>query len=121
MGAGKVGWEPAEFLAKPAVEHAIGRLRTLFDVILIDTPPLEHRTDSLSVVAIVDAVLLVAPVGRLTNEELDESIEAVTRAGGVIAGTIVTAVRLSFFRRLRTFFTKRPSTRRTTVMSRRNA
>lgn len=121
MGAGNVGWEPAEFLAKPAIEDAIGQLRTMFDVILIDTPPLEHRTDSLSFVAIVDAVLLVAPVGRLTNEELDESIEAITRAGGVVVGTIVTAVRLSFLRRLRTLFTKRPNTRRTTVLSRRNA
>ena len=121
MGAGKVGWEPAEFLAKPAAGDAIDRLRTLFDVILIDTPPLEQRTDSLSFVAIVDAVLLVAPIGRLTNEELDESIEAMTRAGGVVAGTVVTAVRLSFFRRLRTLFTKRPSTRRTTMLSRRNA
>lgn len=121
MGAGQVGQEPAEFLAEPRVSESIDMLRRLFDVILIDTPPLEYRTDSLSFVANVDAVLLVAPIGRITDQELDESVEAFTRAGAVVAGTIVTAVRLPLIRRLRTLFAKRGKTRSTTVLNSRNA
>ena len=117
MGPGQMAKEPAEFLAEPRVTAAIGRLRAEFEVILIDTPALQLRTDALSFCAVADAVVLVCRLGRVTEEELDDFFLAHERAGGLIAGTIVTGVPESRVTRTRMILSRRRS-RSTLVQAR---
>ena len=95
MGPGQMTKTPAEFLAEPRVATGIDRLRSEFEVILIDSPALQQWTDALSFSALADAVVVVCRLGRMTEEELDAAFLVHERAGANVAGTIVTNVRRS--------------------------
>ena len=110
MGPGGLKKDPSEFLAEPRVSDAISALRKSFDVILIDSPPLELWTDALSFSRVADAVILVARVGKITSEAHEHSIESHVRAGANISGTVVTGVRVPSVRRSRVIFSRRRTT-----------
>ena len=57
--------------------------------IIIDTPPINTVADAQIVSTYVDGVVLVVKSGDTTEDELNEAIDAVRRAGGNLCGTVL--------------------------------
>jgi polysaccharide biosynthesis transport protein len=82
LPAGSIPPNPAELLASPQAHALWSELRSMADLVVIDTPPLLRVADGLEVAAHVDAVIVVARYGTTRNHDL----EAVSRRLEQIAG-----------------------------------
>ena len=63
LPAGTIPPNPAELIADPKFAEMVGRLRTRYDVILIDCPPVEIVTDARIINGCVDRTLFVVRAG----------------------------------------------------------
>ena len=64
--------EPATLLALDAARDLLRELRDLYDIVLIDTPPMLAVSDAMIISANADAILVVAHAERLRRDELAE-------------------------------------------------
>lgn len=81
----------------PLISRISGLLETLkseYDLILIDTPPLAVSADTEFLASICDITLLVAEGGEATRRELIRSAGTLGRIGAPSVGVIMTQVRL---------------------------
>lgn len=66
---------PAELLGSAAMRAVLGELRTRFDRVVIDTPPIGAVSDAGILTPLVDGVLVVVRAGRTTTQALDRVIQ----------------------------------------------
>jgi Mrp family chromosome partitioning ATPase len=64
-------------------------VKDLFDVILIDTPPVLQHADAIAATAVVPNVVLVIEAGRTRYEMLDRVRSELSDAGATIVGNIL--------------------------------
>lgn len=64
-------------------------LRSFYDVILVDSPPILAVNDGLFFVPIVDAVLFVVHPGVVTEKDAKRAKERILQAGGHIVGAVM--------------------------------
>ena len=79
-----------ERLLKAKLDEA----RNDYDYIIIDTPPINTVADAQIVSTYVDGVVLVVKSGDTTEDELNEAIDAVRRAGGNLCGTVLNGLNM---------------------------
>ncbi len=88
LPAGALPASPGEFVGTEALGRLLTELKTGFDLVLIDAPPMCVVGDAMTLSARVDALIVVARVGtieRRTLEELDREVAASpARALGVV-------------------------------------
>lgn len=72
---------PSELLASKRLDAIIKNLRAIYDVILLDTPPVLLVSDAVSLNRLVDGILLVIRYGYTTKEALCESKRVFEVAG----------------------------------------
>jgi capsular exopolysaccharide synthesis family protein len=72
LGAGALPPDPGDVVGTAAVAGVLDALRERADVVLVDSPPLLRVGDALQLSTRVDAMLVVARVGRLEEEALVE-------------------------------------------------
>jgi len=65
--------DPADLLAGESVKVVLDHLRTLVDVVIVDTPAALAVTDSAILAALADGVLVVASAGKTTRGLLDQT------------------------------------------------
>lgn len=71
------------------MKHFVEESAKVYDYIIIDTPPINTVADAQIVSTYVDGVVLVVKSGDTTEDELNEAIDAVRRAGGNLCGTVL--------------------------------
>ena len=74
LPAGEPRKNPTELLQAPAFAQTMQKLSPCFDWILIDSPPVIHLTDSLSLQQHADASLLVVRAGQTPRETVEQTI-----------------------------------------------
>jgi polysaccharide biosynthesis transport protein len=89
--AGSLPPNPGEFVATRGVRDVLQDLRHLYDLVLIDSPPLLHVGDARALAAEVDALLLVVRLNIARKQylaELRRALESIPTAplGFVLAG-----------------------------------
>lgn len=94
LPAGASTPDAAELLGTPYFEAMLAGAQAVYDLVVIDTPPLHVLADAATVVASVDAVLLVVREGVTDAESLDISLERIERAGGNVVGIVFNDVRV---------------------------
>jgi len=67
---------PSEVLVSDAMQDMLGNLRSRFDYVIVDTPPLLPYVDVAAAAGMFDAFVLVAEAGRTTIEDLRRSCAA---------------------------------------------
>lgn len=72
---------PSEMLSSKRLELIMKHLRTQYDIIILDTPPVLIVSDAVSLQKLVDGVLLVIKYGYTTREALKESKKVFEVAG----------------------------------------
>ena len=88
--AGKVPPIPAELLSSKPMEETIKALSEIFDVIILDLPPVTAVTDAAIVTKLVDGIVMVVRQDVCDRGALDESVRQLRFSGGKILGFVMT-------------------------------
>jgi polysaccharide biosynthesis transport protein len=87
--AGPVPPNPAALLGSEGLGEFEERARKVFDLIVIDTPPLTVGPDASLVAAAVEGVVLVLDPGRTRRNAATRSVEQLRRAQGNVLGVVL--------------------------------
>jgi receptor protein-tyrosine kinase len=72
-----------------AMRDLLGRLRTEYDVVIIDAPPILPVADAAILAGEVDGVLLLARHGSTSRDQLRQAVSRIDSVGGRLIGTIL--------------------------------
>lgn len=84
---------PAELLGSERFARVLADVREVYDLVVLDTPPLLPVGDTLELIPRSDAVVLCARSDRTTRDELRSAVESLRRLPDKPAGLVVTGVR----------------------------
>lgn len=85
---------PAELLGSKQMEELLHELRSQYDFIFIDTPPVLTVTDAQILARLADAVLLVVRYGDAQRHVLSRALEVLRRSGAKMLGVVLNVVDL---------------------------
>jgi capsular exopolysaccharide synthesis family protein len=80
---------PAELLMTKRFEHVLEQLEKQFDLVILDSPPLQPVTDAVVLSKHADGVLLVVRAGKTLRDEVRRSARQLQSVGGTIIGVVV--------------------------------
>ena len=89
LAAGPLPPNPSELLQSQAIEKLIEDLRTHFDMVLLDAPPLLPVTDAALLAARADGMLMVVRHGRTTRDQLRHALERVQSVDANCVGAVI--------------------------------
>jgi len=92
LPSGPVPPNPSELLGSPAMSELLTKLRSSYDVVLLDTPPLLPVTDAAVLTKMVGGALVVVGADRLHRGQLQESLANLDTAGAHVYGVVVNKV-----------------------------
>ncbi len=82
------------WLLSPRFQRLIDHLSAKYDLVLIDTPPLNVLSDAAQVASAVDGVVVVVRGGVTERHGLELTLQRLERAGGRLIGVVLNAVEL---------------------------
>lgn len=89
MPSGPVPGNPAEALTLPDMGEMLETLKTKFDYIIVDTPPLLVVTDPSIIASLVDGVVLALRVRRKSRHNSKESMNILRSVGARVLGVVI--------------------------------
>jgi Mrp family chromosome partitioning ATPase len=89
MVCGQVPPNPSELLQSHAMEMLLLELRSRYDVVILDAPPLLPVTDAAVLSAHADGVLVVVRAGRTTRQQLTLAMRTLNAVGARVLGTVL--------------------------------
>src|SRR2546426_6982087 len=92
-GGGRGPANPSELLSTPAMTGFLHSVRDVYDVILVDTPPILPVTDSAIVASQADGVVLVYQAGKVGRLVLKRAKVHVENVGGKGWGVVLNDVK----------------------------
>ncbi|MGQ0576500.1 MAG: polysaccharide biosynthesis tyrosine autokinase [Pseudonocardia sp.] len=92
LASGPLPPNPSELLASQQMRHIIDELRTRYDTVLIDTPPLLPVTDAAAVAPATDGVILVCRFKKTSRDQLRAAVQALAAVSTTVLGTVFTMV-----------------------------
>ena len=87
--AGPIPPNPAELLHSTRFTELLDRLSEMFDLVILDSPPLGAVTDAAILSRVVDGTILVARHGKTHKASLRHSARQLNRIGSRIFGVIL--------------------------------
>jgi capsular exopolysaccharide synthesis family protein len=89
LSSGPLPSNPGDLLGSQAMAKLVERLQEMYDIVIVDTPPVIPFTDALEIGRRVEGIVLVARMGvtgrRLLRAAMDTISSSSTRVLGVIA------------------------------------
>lgn len=92
LSCGTIPPNPSELLSSQKMKNYINDLKEIFDIILMDAPPVLAVTDAQILSTIADGTILIAAYGKTEKKALAKSKEMVTKVGGKIVGVVINMV-----------------------------
>lgn len=89
LTAGAMVYNPAELLISDRFRQLVTILRSNFDYIILDSPPLAFFTDGVLLSTVADGVILVAESGKSSRELLRQARRVLQDAGSNILGIVL--------------------------------
>lgn len=83
---------PTEILQSKITQDLIKRLRSSYDMVIIDAPPLLPVADASVLAKLADGVIVVVRHGRTTKDQVNEAINRLGQVGGRLYGVVVNMV-----------------------------
>lgn len=83
---------PSELLQSHAMELLVKDLRSRFDVVILDAPPLLPVTDAALLAARADGMLAIVRHGKTTKDQLQHALERVESVGAKCLGVVINLV-----------------------------
>ncbi|MGM0883303.1 MAG: CpsD/CapB family tyrosine-protein kinase [Bacillota bacterium] len=91
--SGAIPPNPAEMMASKSMTAVIEQLREMYDIILIDTPPLLAVTDAQIVATKSDGVILVVDQGNVKREIANKAVQNLENVKARILGVVLNNVK----------------------------
>ncbi|WP_110182319.1 polysaccharide biosynthesis tyrosine autokinase [Nocardioides solisilvae] len=92
LPSGAVPPNPSELLQSHAMEELLADLRSRFDLVIIDAPPLLPVTDAALIAAQADGALLIARHGKTTRDQLAHAVDRLEAVGARTVGLVLNMV-----------------------------
>ncbi|MFT4268272.1 MAG: polysaccharide biosynthesis tyrosine autokinase [Xenophilus sp.] len=92
LATGQLPPNPAELLTSSAFKEVLERLSDLYDLVIIDSPPVLVASDAATIASHSGTVLIVARAGVSTMGELRESTRRLALSGKSATGVLLNAV-----------------------------
>jgi tyrosine-protein kinase Etk/Wzc len=86
---------PAELMMSTMLANELQRVSELYDLVIIDTPPVLVAADTPAIAALAGTVLLVARAHETQMGELREAAKRLSHAGKGVSGVLLNALDLS--------------------------
>ncbi len=83
---------PAELLMSTAMEELMDALRLEYDLIILDTPPVNIVSDALAVTKVTDGVVLVVRHAVTSHPDVEKSIKSLEFVNAKILGIVLNAI-----------------------------
>jgi capsular exopolysaccharide synthesis family protein len=84
---------PGELVESRAMEAVLGQAKAVYDLIVIDTPPLTAVSDAFPLLRKVDGVIIVGRVGRNRRDVAERLHETLQSVGAPLLGVIANGVK----------------------------
>ena len=91
LGCGPTPTDISEFFTHPRLVEVLQTLRPMYDLVLIDAPPLLGVSGAAILGAHVDAVVVVTRLGKLRHDALEEMVAVLELSPATTLGFVVTA------------------------------
>ena len=92
---GPIPPNPSELLASKRMKELLDELRNLYDIIIIDAPPVGVVTDSAILSTIVDGILLVVASGKTDIDGAKRAKQLLENVNARILGVVMTMMPVS--------------------------
>jgi capsular exopolysaccharide synthesis family protein len=92
LTSGKIPPNPAEMLSSSAMTNLIENLKEKYDMVILDSAPLQAVTDAQILSTKADGTILVIRAQRTSKESVIEAKNLLTKVGANIIGTVLHAV-----------------------------
>lgn len=92
LPAGPPSVRARELLASQ-IDRVVNDLKSQFDIVVLDTPPVLGFADTLNVAAAVDALLLVVRAGKTPQEYVQVALEQLRQVRAPVAGIVLNGVK----------------------------
>ena len=79
-------------LASKKLEELVATLRTMYDRIVIDLPPILAAADALIVSKLVDGLVLVIRAGKTQKSSLKVAFENIVTSSSKLLGSVINAI-----------------------------
>jgi len=89
LGSGQMPPNPAELLNGRRIQDVFNTLRGLFDLVLIDSPPVLPVTDAVVLAKDADAALLVVAAGHTSRSDLQRAAEKLAQVNARVVGLVL--------------------------------
>lgn len=89
LSAGTIPPNPAEMLDSQEMRNFLKKIRSEFDLIILDSPPVIAVTDSEILTSMVDGTLLVVSANNTEIEMMERSVELIKRENTQFLGTVL--------------------------------
>lgn len=89
MTSGPIPPNPSELIQSERMHKFLNEVKELFDIILIDTPPVGSVTDAAVLSPMIDGILLVAASGQVKIDEIVRSKELLEKVNANILGVVL--------------------------------
>ena len=93
LSSGKIPPNPSEMLSSNAMTNLIEKLKEKYDIVILDSAPLQAVTDAQILATKVDGTILVVRAERTKKESVIEAKNRLDKVGANIIGTVLNAVR----------------------------
>ncbi|WP_435745261.1 polysaccharide biosynthesis tyrosine autokinase [Nocardioides sp. SYSU DS0663] len=91
LACGPIPPNPSELLQSHAMTAMLEQLRSRFDTVILDAPPLLPVTDAALLTAQVDGAMVVVRHGRTTRDQLMHAVERLTNVDAKTVGVVINA------------------------------
>lgn len=92
LTSGPIPPNPAELIGTQKMKNFIEILKSEYDIVLIDAPPVLAVTDAQILATIADGVIFVASYGEAQKDALVDAKELIDKVGGKILGIVFNKV-----------------------------
>lgn len=92
IASGAAPQQPVELLDSPKMTDLLSTLRGMFDLVIVDTPPIISVTDSGILGAMCDGVLMVIQAGRTQRGMIRHAQELLHQAHAKVIGHVLTNI-----------------------------
>jgi polysaccharide biosynthesis transport protein len=89
ISCGDIVGNPADLLGSQKMKKLIETLKTNFDIIIFDTPPMFAATDASVLCTVSDGVIIVTASRSTKVDDLRVSVESISNVHGRVLGTVL--------------------------------
>lgn len=91
--SGTIPPNPSELLSSKRAGLLLHALENVYDLVVIDTPPIDAVPDALSIAAEASATVVVVDAGRTNATQAAATIEALRSVGATVVGVVLNRAR----------------------------